>query len=193
MSLCLSKDSAKKTTGELAYIPRHFQSQNKMEERGSVWNSTVLPQAKSFLCLLHMRAFRPYIAFLSWIRYIGAVAIVSVTLATQIPRPYKHEYNIFSRDTTNFFFFFVYPCCLVASGPQSIAWKQFYLEPVSSHLLKFFFPPGRLYHTLLPSFPWSSSVSSFLPSGFHCLFWFSVILHSYHMTIPLHVSSFYIL
>ena len=71
------------------------------------------------------------------------------------------------RLTRNFFFFFIYPCCLAASGPRSIAWKQFYLEPVSSYLLKSFLSS---WPHLSHSPPWSSSASSFLPSGFHCLF-----------------------
>jgi hypothetical protein len=54
------------------------------------------------------------------------------------------------------------------------------------------FPPGRIYHTVLPSPPWSSSTSSFLLSGLHSLIWFSIILNYYHMAIALYTSSFYI-
>ena len=51
-----------------------------------------------------------------------------------------------------FFFFFFYSYCLAASGPRFIAWKQFYLESVSSYLLKsFLFSWPHLSHSPLKS------------------------------------------
>ena len=97
-----------------------------------------------------------------------------------------------SEETRGFFFFFIYPIALqrrvLGPFPES--------SSVSSQCLhtcySLSFPPGRIYHTVLPNLPWSSSASSFLPSDFHCLFWFSIILHSYHLATPLYASSFYI-
>ena len=90
-----------------------------------------------------------------------------------------------------FFFFFINPYCLAASGPRSIAWKQFYLQPLSSYLLKSF----------LSSWPHLSHSPPKSSLVFLCLFfspsWLPLpVLVFYnpaflHMAIPPY-ASFYI-